>query len=501
MSSQHHIIRRQYFHVEVFGTESDGWTLQRRLPELCLDSLMPALESMLEHLVSPHEHLTIERLDIDVGTLSLENIERGLADAVVQAMEKWLCAQTSPMGDATGLSGPIQRKTESRSTHEAFLHFLVTGSLPWWFHLPHGKTLEQVILSSWQNAGIAASGSAYFRRSMIDAIGSAFVRQRLVQQFSANFLKNLLARLSPEDSKTLEICANMGWQEDVSAPLRRFSRQLWQTAFAKVAMGEPVTAAALVSESWNALPHAERQDPVLREQMKQHWPDILQTGKIKDAVESNYRKHRKSAGQQSQASSASQHFAAGMEVQANAQEASESVKIDEAIEHIDLMGGVYVPCAGLVLLHPFLPRFFEALGIATEDRLLNPERALCLLHFLATGQRFAPEYELLLPKLLCNVPLEAPVESEVELTTAEEEETAALLAAVVRHWDALRNTSADGLRGTFLVRPGKLSKREDGDYLLHVENQSFDILLDQLPWGISTIKLPWMDKLLWVEWR
>ena len=93
------------------------------------------------------------------------------------------------------------------------------------------------------------------------------------------------------------------------------------------------------------------------------------------------------------------------------------------------------------------------------------------------------------------------MESDVALTDDEREEADALLEAVIRHWEVLRNTSGDGLRGTFLLRRGKVSLRDDGDWLLQVEAQSFDILLDRLPWGISMIKLPWMEKMLWVEWR
>ncbi len=85
---------------------------------------------------------------------------------------------------------------------------------------------------------------------------------------------------------------------------------------------------------------------------------------------------------------------------------------------------------------------------------------MCLLHFLTTGQTSAPEYELVLPKILCNIPLSTPVETDLELTGLEIEEATALLEAVIRHWEALRQTSPDGLRGTFLLRPGKVSCRE-----------------------------------------
>ncbi len=161
--------------------------------------------------------------------------------------------------------------------------------------------------------------------------------------------------------------------------------------------------------------------------------------------------------------------------------------------------GIYINNAGLVFLHPFLPQFFNALGLAAEDKLLQPERALCLLHYLTTGQNTAPEYELVLAKILCQIPLGMPVEADAGLSDNEQEEAVALLKAVIRHWEALRNTTPDGLRGTFLVRPGKISLRNE-EWLLQVEPQSWDILLEQLPWGISMIKLPWMDKILWVEW-
>ena len=103
-------------------------------------------------------------------------------------------------------------------------------------------------------------------------------------------------------------------------------------------------------------------------------------------------------------------------------------------------------------------------------------------------------------KLLCNVPFATPVKADVGLTVAEIAEAEALLVAVIGHWDALRNTSPDGLRGSFLVRPGKMSQGDDGDFLLLVEGQSCDILLDRLPWGLGVVKLPWMERMLWVEW-
>jgi hypothetical protein len=74
-----------------------------------------------------------------------------------------------------------------------------------------------------------------------------------------------------------------------------------------------------------------------------------------------------------------------------------------------------------------------------------------------------------------------------------------LLSEVIRHWSQLKNTSIAALRETFLWRNGKLTRTDHG-WLLHVERKGVDILLGSLPWGIGTIKLPWTNDKLFVEW-
>ncbi|RXK87840.1 hypothetical protein EST62_05735 [Chlorobaculum sp. 24CR] len=170
-------------------------------------------------------------------------------------------------------------------------------------------------------------------------------------------------------------------------------------------------------------------------------------------------------------------------------------------EHPDQRRGLYVENAGLVLLHPFLPQFFRALLLAGESELLRPGEALRLLHYLATGLENAPEYDLVLPKILCGLPPTSLVGEAAPLSDQEREESAALLSAVIGHWEALKNTGIDALRESFLKRDGKLTRWHDGGWLLQVESNSFDILLDRLPWGFSMIRLPWMPRMLRVEWR
>jgi hypothetical protein len=75
-----------------------------------------------------------------------------------------------------------------------------------------------------------------------------------------------------------------------------------------------------------------------------------------------------------------------------------------------------------------------------------------------------------------------------------------MLEAVIFYWDILQDTSIEGLQNSFLQRKGKISVRDDGDWLLQVEQAGYDLLLGHLPWTYSIIKLPTMSKTLWVEW-
>ncbi|HWM25271.1 MAG TPA: contractile injection system tape measure protein [Chthoniobacterales bacterium] len=160
--------------------------------------------------------------------------------------------------------------------------------------------------------------------------------------------------------------------------------------------------------------------------------------------------------------------------------------------------------AGLILLHPFLPRFFESTGLKEETNVeLAPfglPRGAALLHYLATGRDAIYEYDLLFIKVLLGMEPETPLcVSEGLITEADRQETEALLQSAITHWTALRNTSITGFRSSFLDRPALLRK-EDNGWRLQVERQPFDVLLEHLPWSISVVKLPWMEQPIHTEW-
>ncbi|HMB90164.1 MAG TPA: contractile injection system tape measure protein, partial [Rhodothermales bacterium] len=175
----------------------------------------------------------------------------------------------------------------------------------------------------------------------------------------------------------------------------------------------------------------------------------------------------------------------------------------ESVETPPLEGqAFYVTNAGLVLLWPFLGRFFKKMDLV-EDKAFRTaalqQRAVLLTHFLVTGETEAPEQVLLLNKILCGWPPDATVPKSIDLTTEERDESQVLLEAAVTQWAALKNTSIAGLQQAFLQREGRLLKQPDA-WTLKVDRTGYDMLLDRLPWSIAIIKQPWMPHPLFVEW-
>jgi hypothetical protein len=163
---------------------------------------------------------------------------------------------------------------------------------------------------------------------------------------------------------------------------------------------------------------------------------------------------------------------------------------------------IHIGNAGLVLLWPFLAHFFTQLELIADRGFSGPaamQRAVGLLQHLAAEEAAAPEYLLPLNKVLCGMPLDDVFDFGPPITRIEIDACEDLLSAVIHHAPILRDMSIPGFRQTFLLREGQLGAR-DGHWLLRVERETFDIVLDRFPWSAGIVKLPWMAAIVQVEW-
>jgi len=170
---------------------------------------------------------------------------------------------------------------------------------------------------------------------------------------------------------------------------------------------------------------------------------------------------------------------------------------------LDTTESIYVFNSGLVILHPFFPIFFKALNLLDDnDQFISRKaqmRAAVLLYYLQCGRSDYKEWEMPLNKLLCGLNLGDLIPDHIKLTDQELEESNGLLNSIIEYWTALRGCTIEALQTTFLMREGKLRLNEN-TWVIQIERSGVDILVDRLPWGIGTFKLPWLKEFISVEW-
>ena len=159
--------------------------------------------------------------------------------------------------------------------------------------------------------------------------------------------------------------------------------------------------------------------------------------------------------------------------------------------------------SGIVLLAPYIPMLLDKAGCTANKTFKDDSSralAISLLNYTVYGSYTVPQTKISIVQMLCGLdPAIGPVE-ECELSDEQKTLANSLLAGVIANWNAIGHSTPDGFRASFLIRQGTLSDSEEGP-LLSVENSAYDILLDKLPWGYTTVKLPWMKSPLHVKWR
>ena len=461
-----HTIERQIVDVTMYGLEADGKSATDELSILCSGELPTLMNAALSELGDLADVVIIERLEVEVHTASLDDLIKDVRDAVVQTIRS-LVVSMQEQQDLPGISLLHPQAAFAR----ALAHYLRHGRLPWWYKPESDLSMELLIRRELLDQ---PTNKQLFNQIMTTLQSSSSARLRLTQQFSVDLVKSLVARLDPRENAVLERAFN------IAAPLRNELND-------SEALDASIVYVA-IDNLFGPRSAEHNLEGLAREIVRVALTSIEANLSATDRI---------IAVRFLETELASHDTPPTDEVGGLPVSTHEVVILDDA----DAVGieGLFVANAGVIIVHPFLPQLFNVIGVSVDNELTNPSRAALLIHHLATGEYSADEHQLVLAKILCGVPVEYPLRREPPVTEREAQECTVLLEAVVEHWSVLRNTTADGLRGNFLSRAGKLELSSDG-WLLYVERQSFDILLDHLPWSIGHVQLPWMRSLIRVEW-
>mgnify|MGYP001398824674 CR=1 FL=1 len=457
MSTQRHLIRRQLIELTV-PDAAQAQPLQDEVSRIYRQRLIPLIDQCLTELCDPDKLYRLESLELDIGALDPQYLEEQLVAKVNHVLRRELAAQISRQEHASGTNSHL----------ELFALFARTGKLPWWADAANPQLLAENLKYLLHNSPKA------WGPLLQELARESHLRQRLVNQYTDDQLAELAGVLVPAYKLSiagayqalLRVLQNTG----AAAGWHYFQlrKSLWNNLLLVASMGG-------------------REYATLR--------DFYQAVFKRMAIELGNPSQTFMAELQQVVTNDKAVVSRSVETSVDQVEARVDSRFSEADE-------VYVTNAGLVILWPFLENFFARVNLVEAKRfkgLAAAQRAAGLLQVVATQESGSPEYLLPLNKILCGLAVEEVLDFGAPLHEAEAEECERLLEAVIAQAPILRDMSVAGFRGTFLLRKGVLSTR-DGAWLLQVERETYDIVLERFPWSWGWVKLPWMDAPLRVDW-
>lgn len=430
-----HIINKATFDATL-SKENDAFKARAQLADFFRQHLQPVLDQALT-AYAPEGDYRIDRLVIDLGTIDIFHPDTAISQKILAIISNALQQLENP---------EVISVTPEEQLRRSFMEFLQTGQIPWDARIDTISTLEKSI------QGLKPEAVAPLIEAVRSLLDRTDVRRRLLTQFGIPFMKWLLEKLQPAlpaafSAVSKHQAQDLGLDEQLEIQLQVAGRL-------PPGSSGRVTAEAIRAQITALMSETRKQEADEESLEMQNIDDVAW---VKDETTASERPEK----------------------------------------------AVFVSQAGVVLLHPFFPRFFNRCGLLTADqRFLDRrcrEKAVHLLHFLATGREHPEEPQTGVYKILCGFDIMAPVPKKVGLEPDDRDEAVRLLTSALEHWRRLKSTSPDSLRTSFLQRQGKLTHTQDG-WRLTVEQHSIDILLGTLPWNLSEIRLPWLRQPVWVDW-
>jgi hypothetical protein len=155
MSSQEHVIKKLIFEIEVASQEA-GREAQEMISNAWRSSIYKELERWLDSLSTSREVISIDKLEIDLGSLGMD-LERQLPEKAKEMIGEKL----REVIDAACISGSgevmngnerttVTFRSADTSRLELLAHFIQTGTFPWWARNEEAsiqKVLAELILN------------------------------------------------------------------------------------------------------------------------------------------------------------------------------------------------------------------------------------------------------------------------------------------------------------------------------------------------------------------
>lgn len=523
-----HVITQQIVELDI-PSASDVHKLSQTFAQRFCTHTMPDIEALFDRYSVPGRALRVERIEVDLGDL---------ADSNWQAeFDSKLAAQLADVLKKVTTLEPEQSH-DCESDQDNFQQFI--------YFLRHGRLPDSVASppSNWHHRWLQETNATQWQALRSELAHNEHMRNRLIYTLDDSVLATVAERLFGL-SEVLQIFTL--W---VPAILANAQQSLWRIQFWQALLDPVSTTDARergivivrrllkLQARFSIPPVNTREGPSVAAKMPEPWrnwlaavqADIEKTnsatfsGDIPPATDNESPKQPEPAASSEQSakrpndsapllsqycsSVCTNNGSESSNIQQKLPTSNSSQQISNDVNGLrknnDLMGAreaIHVNGAGCIVLHPFLEELFRSSNLLNGRdfrEAASRDKAVRMLSRLTFGEEAMPEYELLLPKLLCGMAWQEPL-PPIDLSDEEHVACDQLLDAVVGHWQALQGCSANWLREQFFLRPAKLEAVDEG-WRLSVERRAQDVLLDRLPWGLGAISLPWRRGLIYVSW-
>ncbi|MCG8696860.1 MAG: hypothetical protein MI922_02305 [Bacteroidales bacterium] len=535
---------------------SDTYSMQQKLSKLYQEQLVPVIDNILTQQLGNdgNSSVQINKLEVDLGCVKMDNIAYVFKEKFHDALNSAEYKRETPHSEK-------EKVDISTSTPLRILsHYLLTGRLPWWsekntkLHLE--DQLDQLINKP-DSKFTKLLTELPFNHTYLERFISTFREEKILQTLylQAHFSVNDISTVKKEVIETILKSAN---QKDLKTPVAKIEKAFWKVIFNHITKAKSLEdlikscLLQLAIELNIVIPTVNNKSqnnylPTIQHEVKKlknKFPDniiwqqffqqlfavvnnssfyMLPAKLLKELWQllENLESTQKISEQRLNAQALSLKNQTSIETitKTNLLSIAQHVhilqstlnqikpvtntsiieKLQSEFEDTDF---ITVYNSGLVIFWPFLQRFFENLDLL-EDKEFRDEisrnKAISALQYLC-DEDDTELFEGLLPlaKVLCGMPIDEIAEP-VLLTADEKEMAKGLMESVIKRGPHWTNLSIEGFRLSYLCRQGSLRTR-DGQWLLQVQKEAYDITMQKLPWSFTVVKLPWMEQVVMVEW-
>ncbi len=541
MGNNPHIINKQIIEIEI-SNKTTAFETQQKISRLYSKQLVPVLNDLLDaHFGNDdHIHYQIDSLTIDLGSVEMDSLPEAFAKELDMVL---MSSQKTNQFTITSKANEVEPfAIEERTPLRVLVHYLVSGRLPWW----SGSQQKSYLLEQWE---LLMKNPSYEFKTLLSQLHHNNTHlDRYLLTFSEEQVLKSAQWITGLSQNELYIIRNRVKDEVLKRNKKSVSLS-WKTNFLRVLflpkreqvinpeayyLQKTLQILGIASHNNSDAPqyevlrgiqsllatckHIATKHTFLRGIIKQ-LTTLMQTSAInkvpvhlltqatvllekvlEETRSEGFHFNKEFATSELWNSLASHLNTIKKIVQATPKDTTpNSAGLQSQFEDTDF---ITIENAGLVLLWPFLPRFFKNLQLLEDKNFMDEStmhKAVCVLQYLCNSDESELfEGQLPLAKILCGIPLTTPVPL-IFLTEEEKEIAHGLLQAVLQQGPHWKNLSIEGFRGSYLCRQASLRTRDD-HWLLQVQKETYDITLQKLPWSIQAVRLPWMERALMVEW-